>query len=63
MSILCLFGKHSWRHIANFNDIQGGRGLYQCAVCRKVIMDISSNLVGRDRQKTVGSDTEYDLYN
>jgi hypothetical protein len=62
MGILCFFKGHRWLHIANFGDVTGGRGLYQCARCSKVTIDTSSNNLKRSRFKKVGNNIEYNLY-
>jgi hypothetical protein len=62
MKFLCNFKPHRWLHIANFDDITGGRGLYQCARCSKVIMDRSSNNIKKPNFKKVGNNIEYNLF-
>jgi len=62
MKLLCKIKKHRWCHIANFDDVTGGRGLYQCARCKIVTMDRSTNGMGKHLFKRVGNHTEYELY-
>jgi hypothetical protein len=62
MWFLCSFKKHQWIHIANFDDVSGGRGLYQCDRCNKVTIDVSTNGIGKHRYKKVGNKTIYELY-
>ncbi len=62
MKFLCNFIKHRWIHIANFDDVTGGRGLYQCIRCKKITMDISENHIKRERYKKVGDHIEYNLH-
>jgi len=40
MSIICFFKGHKLNHIANFNDVQGGRALWQCERCKLVHIDL-----------------------
>ena len=62
MKFLCNFKKHRWLHIANFVDVTGGRGLYQCTRCSKVTVDVSTNGIGKHRYKKVGNHIEYELH-
>lgn len=39
MRIICwITNRHKPQHIANFDDIKGGRGLWQCKRCKDIIM-------------------------
>ena len=50
--IKCYFRAHKWRHIANWSDITGGRGLWQCTCCKKVEIAGSSDFYNRLERKT-----------
>jgi len=62
MKFLCIFKNHRWLHIANFDDVTGGRGLYQCKRCKSITVDRSTNGLKKDRYKKVGNHIEYHLY-
>jgi len=40
MSIRCFLNGHKLKHIVNFNDIPGGRALWQCERCKLVHIDL-----------------------
>ena len=47
MRIFCLFTGHNLKHIANWRDIQGGRGLWQCTRCKLIHIAASSEFYER----------------
>lgn len=49
--MICYFKGHDWYHIANFRDITGGRGLWQCTRCKILKMDATSEFYDKYKSK------------
>lgn len=47
MSIICFFKGHKLKHVANWRDVTGGRGLWQCERCKLVHIDSPSEFYDR----------------